>query len=266
MRISLFFVTLVAVLFSSCASQMAESRNDTVPSNPEPAKITKQPVLVELFTSEGCSSCPPADRTAAFLEREQPVPQADVITLAFHVDYWDGPEWKDEFSSALFSERQNLYGEAFHLDAIYTPEMVIDGHSEFVGSDSSKATKEITAAANASKGNIETSVEQNKYHVSVKNLPKHEAATAYLAVAEDKIMSNVRGGENAGSNFTHMSVVRELKPLGTINSDADGGTFQTDMDTKTGWKSENLKYVVFVQDNKSRKILAVAKAVSVARP
>jgi len=255
----IFTLTLGAVAFSNCASQMAEGRNNAVPDKPESVKISKQPVLVELFTSEGCSSCPPADRAAVFLEKEQPVPQADVIALAFHVDYWDGPEWKDEFSSAAYSDRQTLYSKAFHLDEIYTPQMVVDGHAEFVGSDTGKATKEITDAANTSKGNIEARVEQNKYRVSVSGLPKHETATAYFAVAEDNLESSVRGGENAGSHFTHMSVVRDLKPLGTINGDADGGTFQADVAAKTGWKSDNLKYVVFVQENESRKILAVAK-------
>jgi hypothetical protein len=255
----IFTLALGALVFSNCASQMAEGRNNTVPDKPEPAKVSKQPVLIELFTSEGCSSCPPADRAAAFLEKEQPVPQADVITLAFHVDYWDGPDWKDAFSSAAYSDRQTLYSKAFHLDEIYTPQMVVDGHAEFVGSDTGKATNEIADAAKASKGNIEAKVEKNKYRVSVSGLPKHQAATAYLAVAEDNLESNVRGGENAGGHFTHMSVVRDLKPLGPLNGDADGGTFQADVAGKAGWKNENLKYVVFVQENESRKILAVAR-------
>lgn len=246
----------VLVFAAACAWQ-ASDVSDVQPS--QPVSITKQPVLVELFTSEGCSSCPPADRNAAFLENNQPVPNADVITLAFHVDYWDGPEWKDEFSSALYSQRQNEYGEAFKLSAIYTPEMVIDGHAEFVGSDSGKATKAIADAANVTKGIIAVSPDQDKIKVAVSQLAKHSDATAYLAVAEDKIKSNVRGGENAGSTFLHMSVVRELESLGKIGADADGGTFQTDLPANKGWHSENVKYVAFVQENSTRRILAVAK-------
>jgi hypothetical protein len=260
MRFVLTFALIFgAMQFSNCASQTAEGRNDILPANSQPIKTEKQPVLVELFTSEGCSSCPPADRAAAFLENEQPVQQADIVTLAFHVDYWDSAAWKDEFSSSLYSDRQTLYSKAFHLGEIYTPQMVVDGHSEFVGSDTGKATKEITDAANTAKGSIKASLDQSKFNISISGLPKHEAATAYLAVAEDNIKSNVRGGENSGSSFTHMSVVRELKPLGVLNSDAESGTFQTDIPTNAAWRSENLKYVIFVQENASRKILAVAR-------
>ncbi|HTK37556.1 MAG TPA: DUF1223 domain-containing protein [Pyrinomonadaceae bacterium] len=255
-KILLVFLLVFGV---ACGSQSAEVRTGKSNEISHTGPATRQPVLVELFTSEGCSSCPPADRNTAFLENNQPVPTADIITLAFHVDYWDGPEWKDEFSSSIYSQRQNDYGEVFKLDAIYTPEMVVDGQSEFVGSDSGKATKAIAAAASVTKGTIAISPDQDKFKIAVSALGKHGDATAYLAVAEDNIKSNVRGGENAGSSFVHMSVVREFDTLGKIGADADNVAFQTQLSKNKDWQAENLKYVAFVQENSTRKILAVTK-------
>lgn len=260
MHMFLKAVYIVGIVFMATCTWRTANVDHTQPAKPpEPATVTKQPVLVELFTSEGCSSCPPADRNAAFLENDQPVPNADIITLAFHVDYWDGPEWKDEFSTALYSQRQSDYSKAFDLDEMYTPQMIVDGHAEFVGSDSGKATNAIAEAANIAKGNITISPDQNDLSVAVSALGKHGNATAYLAVAEDNIKSNVRGGENAGSSFVHMSVVREFDTLGKIGAGADNAVFEIQLSKNNAWHAENLKYVAFVQENSTRKILAVTK-------
>jgi len=105
------------------------------------------PVIVELFTSEGCSSCPPADAALAKLEESQGAANAEVIALEEHVDYWDRQGWRDPFSSAEFTARQQRYGEWLHIDAPYTPEMFVDGQSEFLGSDSRRALSELARAA-----------------------------------------------------------------------------------------------------------------------
>lgn len=158
------------------------------------------PVLVELFTSEGCSSCPPADRVLTQLEKEQPNPNAEIITLALHVDYWDSLSWKDEYSSAMFSQRQTVYGQKFQLGSIYTPQMVVDGQTQFVGSNLETANKAITDNAKNAKATIELANADNNLKIKISDAPKHENATVFLAITEDNLASNVRGGENSGKN------------------------------------------------------------------
>lgn len=107
---------------------------------------TPVPVLVELFTSEGCSSCPPADTLLTRLATEKTIGNAEVVTLAFHVDYWNRLGWTDRFSSAAFTERQNRYATAWKSDRIYTPQAVVDGRVEFVGTDATRALDAFAAA------------------------------------------------------------------------------------------------------------------------
>lgn len=222
-----------------------------------PAK-EKTPVLVELFTSEGCASCPPADKTLALLEKEQPSADAEIITLSLHVDYWNNLGWKDEFSSALFSQRQAIYGQKFRINAIYTPQMIVDGTRQFVGNNLNEAQKAISESARTPKANIELSgAADGKLKVKISEIPAHENASIYLAIAEDNLSSNVRRGENGGRTLEHASVVRELKPLGRILPPDKNFSVEITPEIQTNWKRENLKAVVFVQENQSRKILGV---------
>ena len=137
MRLTLFYLSLVsAIIFVSCSSQTVESQKMDAPQNQNINDSNKKsPVLVELFTSEGCSSCPPADTALAFLEKEQPFMQAEIITLALHVDYWNNLGWRDEYSSPLYSQRQTVYVQKLKLDSTYTPQMIVDGRLQFVGSN-----------------------------------------------------------------------------------------------------------------------------------
>src|SRR5580765_1353434 len=143
------------------------------------------PVIVELFTSEGCSDCPPADTLLEKLIAAPPVAGVQVIGLGQHVDYWDQLGWKDRFSSAALTNRQRAYGSRFHTDDIYTPQMVVDGRSAFVGSDADAARKAIAKAATAAHGGMRIERAGSAVTVTATDLPNHDRADIVVALAED---------------------------------------------------------------------------------
>ena len=254
------FSSFFACSISNDASATESADVPQVDANPQLENVNdknKKPVLVELFTSEGCSSCPPADRVLAQLEAEQPNKNAEIITLALHVDYWDNIGWKDQFSSALYSQRQNVYGQAFKIGQIYTPQMVVDGEKQFVGSNLSEANKAITESAKDEKANVELASAENNLKVKISDIPNHENASVFLAIAEDNLSTSVKGGENSGRKLDHTSVVRELKSIGSVTARQNSFDNSVAVQLQPEWKKENLKFVVFVQENSTRRILGV---------
>lgn len=247
----------VFAYFQNDSNSDGNLENKTNESAENVVAAVKQPVLVELYTSEGCFSCPPADKLLSFLNKEQPFAQADVITLELHVDYWDSHGWKDEFSSAIFSRRQDLYARALRINSTYTPQMIVDGRAEFIGSNLSKAQKAILDATKTPKAKIELARQKDSLKINISDMPEHQNATVFLAIAEDNLASNVRGGENSGKKLEHTSVVRELKSLGMLTPEQKNLEIEIILQTQPNWKTENLKLVVFVQENASRKILGV---------
>lgn len=179
------------------------------------------------------------------------------MTLALHVDYWNYLGWKDEFSSPLFSQRQEFYAQAFKLGSSYTPQMVVDGRTEFTGSNLGKAANAITEAAKIQKGKIELVEKDGKLTVKIADLPAHENASVYLAIAEDNLVTKVARGENSGKTLEHQSVVRELRVIGVLDSSRKSFETETALQFNQNWKRENIKAVVFVQENASRKIFGV---------
>jgi hypothetical protein len=254
MKLKLLFLLLLG--FSAFGLQRVESQ-PLADDRKSGIENPKAKVLVELFTSEGCSNCPPADRALAFLQKEQPHSQAEIITLAFHVDYWNGLGWKDEFSSPLFTQRQQFYAQKFRLDSAYTPQMVVDGSFELVGSDLGKVQKAISATIKTAKAKIYLSARENKLKVDISDATSTSDATVYLAIAEDNLASSVQRGENAGNRLEHISVVRELKMLGKIEKGKTEFATETLVELNPAWKRENVKLVVFVQENQSRRVLGV---------
>src|SRR5690242_801257 len=146
----------------------------TEPLRGDDKPARRRPVVVELFTSEGCSSCPPADALLAELVSKQPIDDVQIIPLAFHVDYWNNLGWMDRFSAPKFTQRQRDYGQAMKLRSIYTPQMVVNGHEEFVGSDREAAQKAIAQAASDHTVNVQLKVEQKQVHVRVSDLPSKQ--------------------------------------------------------------------------------------------
>lgn len=221
-------------------------------------KKAKQPVLVELFTSEYCPTCPPAEALLKRLETEQPNADAEIITLALHVNYWDAPAYKDKFASPIFTRRQEIYSQKFNINGTYTPQMIVDGEKYFVGSDLQKASRAIKESAKNEKADVEISVEtdekykKEKLAAKITNLPEHEDSTVFLAFAEDKpkLESN-----NSVRNVAKVSIVRNLQGLGILNANQNEFRAETFLQIQPDWKKENLRLVVFVQENRSRKII-----------
>jgi len=226
---------------------------------PDPAST---PVLVELFTSEGCSSCPPADALLSRLGRTQPIPGADIIALEEHVDYWDRLGWRDPFSSEAATARQGEYGEAFGGSQAYTPQMIVDGRTEFVGSSDMDALRAIRSASQAPKPAVQLSWERDDVlDVRVEpltNASTREGAQLFLVVAENMLHSDVKRGENAGRALEHNGVVRQLLPLGKINTAPAGFSSNVAVHPASEWNLANLRAVVFVQERRSRHVLAVS--------
>lgn len=244
-------------LAAGAAGLLAVGLNSPAPA----ASGGRTPVIVELFTSEGCSSCPPADAVLTGLIKKQPVPGAEVIALGEHVDYWNHGGWADPFSSAKYSARQSGYSRSFGKDNVYTPQMIVDGRTEFVGSDDDRARQEIAQAAHAPKADVQVAKSgPNRLSVLVDHLPasaKSDAAEVILAVTEDGLASSVGGGENSGRHLIHSAVVRQLRVLGTTS----GGVF-TATPTVTpgqGWRHDHLHAVVFVQERGSRRIVGAVQ-------
>jgi hypothetical protein len=235
-----------------------------MPSTPElasaEASTERTPVIVELFSSEGCSSCPPADVVLRELERSQPTPGAEVIGLELHVDYWNYLGWQDPFSSDVYTARQRAYADAFGQRGVYTPQMIVDGQTEFVGSEKGAAKRAIAVAAKAPKAKVQLTRAGDRVSVTVGALPEtSEMASVWLAITEQGLHTAVPRGENAGSTLTHGPVVRRLKKLGTIARGTTGPAFagESDVAVEASWKRENLRAVAFVQRHKTIQILGV---------
>jgi hypothetical protein len=250
--LSLALIILTPAWALSASSDTAQSQNP------------RSPILVELFTSEGCSSCPPADTFLEKLDSVQPVPGAELIVLSEHVDYWNHDGWKDPFSSAFYSDRQNDYKSRFGLKSVYTPEMVVDGAAEFLGSDAHSAERALTKAMKSPKLPITLSglsIDGTTLHAHIESdaLPasSHEKeADVYLAIALHHAESDVLRGENAGHHLAYTDVVQNLKDVGILHG---GRAFSQDVSLKLepGADKHNLRVIAFVQEKHQGRVLGV---------
>jgi hypothetical protein len=206
-------------------------------------------VLIELFTSEGCSSCPPADAVLARLHRDQPVPGVQLVVLSEHVDYWNNLGWKDPYSDARFSDRQNGYG-----GRIYTPQVVIDGRIDVLGSDEAGIVRAAKGAALEPHGTLRLTSAGKGVRLSVSDLYGHVDARVLLAVVEDGLVGRVERGENAGRTLAHTAVVRSLLEVAKVPAGASHWSAEVPIPVDLSWKRPRV--IAFVQDRASRRVLA----------
>lgn len=225
----------------------------TVKNQAQPPSAGRTPVLVELFTSEGCSSCPPADRLLIELKQKQPVPNAQVIALGQHVDYWNYIGWTDRFSSSQFTARQQQYADRLN-DGPYTPQMVIDGATSIVGNDANGVSRAITRAAAAAKPvQVELSQAGDQVQIKLHGLA-NSSPEVFFALVEDDLESKVKAGENEGNTLHHVAVARELESLGRASS--DGWTAVAPIKLAAGQQKGKSQALAFVQASNG-KILGV---------
>lgn len=180
---------------------------------------TERPVVIELFTSQGCSSCPPADKILGALAKDP-----NLLPLSFHVDYWNWLGWKDPFSHADYTARQSSYNRSLHLRGNYTPQMIIDGKSDVIGSYHKKINKLIDEAK-TNNVDIPITLKQEYTHTLTVSLPsiqgKFEQATLWLIGYDNKKSIHIGAGENRGKTITYHNVVNHLEHIGTYNGEAN---------------------------------------------
>jgi hypothetical protein len=231
----------------------------------QPSAAARTPILMELFTSEGCSSCPPADNWVESLDAEQPLAGAEVIVLSEHVDYWDHDGWKDPYSSAALTDRQKAYMNALGGKDIYTPQLIVDGFQELKLADGEQVRDELEHAAATPM--MPVRIEQAALAAGTPGIltgkidadgsaEKH-GGDVYLAVALDKTLTDVLAGENDGKKLTNVAVVKELTKVGKLEK---GKNFDGPFRVKlwAGADPANLRVIAFVQESGPGKVLGAA--------
>lgn len=252
-------VLLLAVLGASAMKNRTE---------PSPAARSEGAAesfaIVELFTSEGCSSCPPADELLSKIIKESRGKR--VFAMSFHVDYWDRLGWPDPFGQAAFTARQNDYANAFDARSVYTPQMIVNGRVEFVGSNDDKAENAINRALKepaVASVTLKTTMASEGRRAAVEYVVKSAPSGAALNVAlvQRGLVTKVERGENAGETLRHDNVVRVFK---TIPLD-DKGEGRVDIELPNGANASDLSVIAFVQERDLRAIVGAA-SVELAKP
>lgn len=217
------------------------------------------PVVVELFSSEGCSSCPPADLVLGELSTKQGIPGANVIALELHVDYWNDLGWADPFSSSDFSARQRGYSRAASRRGSFTPEAIVDGRASVVGSDTGRLTSEVEAAAARAHIDVTLRTRNDGSLEAVSSARPSEASSYWLAITEAGLVTEVKAGENRGQTLRHAPVVRSLERVGSVTLEPT----HIELPPIKSAKGE-LSAVVFVQHDDDLAIIG-ANTVPLAR-
>ena len=239
--LTLFLVPIILVLGSF--------DSETSDKTPEPV------VIIELFTSQGCSSCPSADKLLASLA--QNTDGKEIYALSFHVSYWNRLGWKDPYSSEQFTQRQKKYGAVMNLQTIYTPQMIVNGEYEFVGSSKSKADYNVNKALEKP---MDIDLEMKNVKVDGETLSFQynldETAIGHflnIAIVEKSVENYVPRGENRGLTLKHENVVRQFKTIYSKQAE----TIKLEIDNSIDPKNSSL--IVYLQDKKSLRIYGASK-------
>jgi hypothetical protein len=254
---------VVCVTGSALATALALCASFALAQQPQsPSPAQPQPVLVELFTSEGCSDCPPADAVLAQLDTQQPVVDAKVIVLSEHVTYWNHQGWEDPFSLTDIDQRQDQYVRQFSLPSPATPQFVVDGAAQIAGNDPSKLVQDITHAAAQPKIDLQLADVHRAADGSIGFTVKAaqgSKATLVAAIAENATQSVVTRGENAGHTLQYVAVVRVLKEFGSNAVDGrplrlSGGDL-----SRAEKDGQPLRLVAFLVSHKTGQVIGVAE-------
>ena len=223
------------------------------------------PIVIELFTSEGCSSCPPADLWLQRVDNTQPIPGGDLIVLSEHVTYWDHDGWKDPYSQDIYTARQNAYVEAMGLSTPYTPQVIVNGKRELHLNDPKDMREVLLAAASASQVPInisalrvrEGSPSVLRAHVEVDGESLSKNADIFAVVALDHAKTQVARGENQGKLLTHVAVAQELVKVGKLEKKK---RFDQDIEVKLqpNTNLQDLRLIVLLQEPGPGKVVGAA--------
>ncbi len=221
-----------------------------------PGSSEKTPVLLELFTSLGCSSCPPADKLLAEIDRQQPIEGVRLIVLSEHVDYWNSPFWFDPFSSETYTGRQQAYDSRLGVE-VYTPQLVVDGSIAFLGSSWPKASNAIKQSLQARKIPVHVTAarDHRKIQVEVYAGPNSsDKAAVFVVLALNRTDSHIGGGENAGRDLSEVAVACSIKQLGKIDAQS---TFMKSFSIALPANSQtgDLRVIAFVRKSDTMQVI-----------
>ncbi|MGD9906031.1 MAG: DUF1223 domain-containing protein [Vicinamibacterales bacterium] len=245
----------VGVVAGSSVAAVVWARGPAMP----PAADT--PVLVELFTSEGCSSCPAADRLLAHLHARQPIAGTDVVALSEHVDYWNRLGWTDPFSDARFTARQERYAAQLDARGLYTPQAVIDGRVEVIGNDQPAVLGAVAAAGGHAKARLALTVAGHgvRLDVTVNGPPSAVARDLVVVIAEDDVTVRVARGENARKTLRHVGVARRMIDAGVVAAGQPVSS-AVSFDLDPAWPRASLRVVAFAQAGGQGEVSAIGVA------
>lgn len=250
-------IVLVAVAFTSASGTRGQARPGA--SNGSGTSNGPGFAVIELFTSEGCSSCPPADELVARVQQEDK--DRPVYILAFHVDYWNRLGWKDAFSKTAYSDRQRQYANWLNLQSVYTPQIVVNGRKEFVGSEAATLHSTIeknlqgqAAAARLSLSHLKREGNQLEWDWQTEEIKK--GLSLVVALVQRSAVTNVKAGENGGHTLSHVQIVRNFQTSALTGKNNGAGH----MDWPAGVKPGETEVIAFLQNDDNGEIVAATRS------